>query len=348
VSNPPPAWHPDPHNPAQWRWWDGRQWTERTAPMEQPATTVPDPSARQSKLGALRGRLQSRGPSLSAQKPAGAPGSRGVAPWSEDLKTQAIVGESFHMESFRALAAEDGHGSIPEWGVELVDPVAAIVPDPENPYDSSAVAVWINGRHLVGHLPRTVAGIYFERLSTLDPGTHLEVPARVWIGHHEEWNDDGESRKIPTGSVTVRIPDVAGITPFNDLPDEPHVLLPWGKVAQVSGEENHMDVLRTFVLGSDPRNVAATLHVSDEPRKTGAPVRQVEVRHDGQRVGVMSKAISDQIADLVVYVDGLGRLPVARAILKGSDLRAEVTVRVARTADVPQRWLDSVRPQPGT
>ncbi len=30
------AWHPDPQNPAQLRWWDGSQWTEHTAPLSDP------------------------------------------------------------------------------------------------------------------------------------------------------------------------------------------------------------------------------------------------------------------------------------------------------------------------
>jgi hypothetical protein len=49
---------------------------------------------------------------------------------------------------------------------------------------------------------------------------------------------------------------------------------------------------------------------------------------------VVSKAISEQIQDLVTYVAGKGRTPVARAVVKGSDLRADVTVHVARTSEV--------------
>ena len=63
-----------------------------------------------------------------------------------------------------------------------------------------------------------------------------------------------------------------------------------------------MDVLRAFALGTDPRHVAVTLHVVEEPRRTGDPARVIEVRLDGERVGVMSKAISEQIQDLVTYV----------------------------------------------
>jgi len=57
----------------------------------------------------------------------------------------------------------------------------------------------------------------------------------------------------------------------------------------------------------------------------------------------MSKTISDQVHDLVTYLTEHGRVAVARAVVKGSDLRAEVTVQVARTREVPQKWLDSVR-----
>jgi hypothetical protein len=65
------------------------------------------------------------------------------------------------------------------------------------------------------------------------------------------------------------------------------------------------------------------------------------------RVGVMSKTISGQLHDLVTYVAARGRVPVARAVIKGSDLRADVTVHVARTSEVAQKWLDEVDPDQG-
>ncbi len=207
-----------------------------------------------------------------------------------------------------------------------------------------AVAVLIDGRHLVGHLPRKVAAQYTHGLESFDRGRYLQVPARVWIGHRTDWDErSGAEVTSLRGSVTVHLPDSIGIVPYNDLPDAPHTVLPWGRAAQITGEEHHMDVLRTFALGVGPRHVAATLHLIEEPRRTGGPVPVIEVRLDGQRVGVMSKAISDQIHDLVTYVADNGRIPVARAIVKGSDLRAEVTVHVARTSEVPQKWLDSVK-----
>lgn len=28
------SWYPDPEDPSQWRWWDGREWTDQRAPRE--------------------------------------------------------------------------------------------------------------------------------------------------------------------------------------------------------------------------------------------------------------------------------------------------------------------------
>lgn len=39
MSQPPAAWHPDPENPSQLRWWDGHRWTAATAPSPAAAAT---------------------------------------------------------------------------------------------------------------------------------------------------------------------------------------------------------------------------------------------------------------------------------------------------------------------
>lgn len=279
----------------------------------------------------------------SPDRPAG-PYGRPVPPWSEHFGAQNVVGESFHEAAFKDIAASYGHRSIPEYGVEIVDARAAIVSDPDNAYDPNAIAVWVDGRHLVGHLPRDIAAIYARQLESLERGTYLQVPARIWIGPSFDSKErSGAEAPGVRGSVTVRLPEPDGVRAFNDLPDEPYAVLPWGRAVQITGEEEHMDVLRTFALGAAPHHVAATLHVVDEPRRTGGPARVIEVRLDGGRVGVMSKTTSQQIGDLVTYVSDNGRIPVARAIVKGSDLRAEVVVHVARTSEVPQRWLDTVK-----
>jgi hypothetical protein len=334
------------------RYWDGQAWTNqytgqaRTTPDAErplpPILTTPRVAAANSEAVAVALPVAAQ----VAESPQSNPKAHGrpVAPWSENLHYQEVVGESYHEAAFKALALDYGHRNVPDYGAELTDARAAIIRDPENPYDPDAVAVCIDGRHLVGHLPRTVAAQYTHKLEALDRDTYLEVPARVWIGQRHDW-DERTGREISAGvrgSVTVHLPEPDAIVPYNDLPDEPHTVLPWGRAVQLTGEEHHMDALRNFALGGDARHVAATLHVVEEPRRTGDSVRVIEARLDGERVGVMTKAMSEQIHDLVTYVANRGRTPVARALVKGSDLRAEVAIYVARTSDVPQKWLDSV------
>jgi hypothetical protein len=327
------------------RYWDGAAWTSHFAtepelPAVDPGPGTSSDTPAPAGLGVWTAPLTVTGPpEPEPVKPHGRP----VGPWSEALRYQQVVGESFHEEAFKAIAASYGHTSIPAYGLEITDSRAALIRDPENRYDSDAVAVWIDSNHLVGHLPRDAAAAYARRLESLDRGTYLQVPARVWIAERHEW-DEGSSSDVTgiRGSVSLQVPEVEGVVSFNDLPEEPHVVLPWGRPVQITGEEHHMDALRTFVLGSVPRHVASTLHLVDEPRRSGGTTRVVEVRLDGERVGVMSRAMSDQIGDLVKFVVAQGRVPVARAIIQGSDLRADVTVHVARTSEVPQRWLDSV------
>lgn len=101
--------------------------------------------------------------------------------------------------------------------------------------------MWIDAKHLVGHLPRDAASQYAPRLDTLERATYLEVPARVWIGTRSHWDDATDASPGVRGSVTVHLPDPDGIVPFNDLPTDAHTVLPWGRPVQITGEEHHME-----------------------------------------------------------------------------------------------------------
>lgn len=66
----------------------------------------------------------------------------------------AIVGESFYQDALEALG-----GGRTERGVERHSHQASLMPEPENPKDSAAIAVLIEGR-LVGYLSRENARAY--------------------------------------------------------------------------------------------------------------------------------------------------------------------------------------------
>ena len=83
------------------------------------------------------------------------------------------MAESKFGQSFAALLREYGHKHINDYGVELAGAKAALVPEPDNPFDADAVAVWVDGRHQVGYLARDNAARYAPKLDALDKGTYL-------------------------------------------------------------------------------------------------------------------------------------------------------------------------------
>ena len=216
----------------------------------------------------------------------------------------------------------DGYG-----GMELTDAEAILATDPDNAYDPNAVAVWIDGRYLVGHLPRELATEYAAPLANLESERRfLTVRARVWI------SDD--VRSTPMASVSVSLPPPGGIVPFNDFPEASYVVLPAGAPLKVTMADAHPQHLYdSYSLGRGERHVAVVLTVSD---------KTVEVALDGVVVGHMSASSSQKLLGLVEFVTARGFDPVAHAVLKGSTLGAAMTIHAARTTDVSQSWLNSI------
>lgn len=278
----------------------------------------------------LTSKTEPKTPAYVASAPTGSP----VEPWAPAGTTRInVVGESRYPAGFIG-ALEDFRLPLTPEGVELPGVRATLVTDPENPYDTNAVSVWLEGRHLVGYLPAELAAQYASALAELQSeGTYLRVPARAWVAEREG----------VFGSVSVSMPAPNGILSFNELPERLHCVLPTGKALQVTGEDAHMDVLTKY-LNDQARYLAVTLHLVSQAPKSGRGQERevVEVRLDGNPIGCLTKAMSDSVRDLVAYVSERGMEPVARAVLKGSSIKADVTLYVARSSDVTQQWLDSI------
>ena len=256
-----------------------------------------------------------------------------VQPWAKPTIWQNVVGESRYTSAFQRLLKKN-RARLGENGTDLAGLPAALIAEPDNQYDPNAVAVFVQ-KEQVGYLPRDTAALYSPALQDLaERGEYLAVDARVWVAPGSGGGP---------GSVTVVLPPHEGVQSFNEPPEEPHQVLPSGAAIQVTGEEDHLDILTRYVCDRE-RHLAVTLHLIDEQRTKGSqPYRCVEVRLDGHRVGALSKVMSEKIADLVQYVAVRGRVPVCRAVLKGSPLRAELVLYVAKSHEVTQKWLESVR-----
>lgn len=90
------------------RYWDGAAWTSHFADTSQTDARSEPEVVRQSVY-----------PQPQSGPHEAPPHGRPIAPWSEHLRPQPVVGESFHDAAFEALAISYGYGSVPAYGVEL-------------------------------------------------------------------------------------------------------------------------------------------------------------------------------------------------------------------------------------
>lgn len=314
---PPPGWHDAPDQPGFYRWWDGARWTEHVHPKA-------GADARESRNDTLVAMVRLEGQDTRPARP--------VRPWARAAVRLSIVGENNYGGAFERLLRRNG-GRREEWGAEFTALPATAAAEPSNAYDENAVAIHVQGE-LVGYLPRDAAVRYSPPLRDLaERGEYLVVEARVWVA------PQGDERM---GSVTVSLPPPHGVQSFNELPEEAHTVLPEGAAIQVAGEDQHMDVLGKYVSDGE-RYLAVSLHlVQEQKTERSAPYACVEVRLDGHRVGVLTKAASEKLSEVINYVTERHKVPVCRAVLKGSPLAAELVLYVAKSHEVTRRWLDDV------
>ena len=144
--------------------------------------------------------VHAQGPERVPERPVG----NAVSPWASEVIFTNLVGESHYASGFRAIFRERGL-TLNEEGKELPDASAHLAPDPGNPYDQTAVAVWVSGQH-VGYLPKDTAAEYFPALDELAAeGKHVCIGARIWAAAYR----DGDFR----ASGSLQLPRVRACSP---------------------------------------------------------------------------------------------------------------------------------------
>ncbi|MFI2488519.1 HIRAN domain-containing protein [Promicromonospora kroppenstedtii] len=262
-------------------------------------------------------------------RPTGEP----IDPWTTKTVYAEVAGETYRQDEIRRVFAGTRYES--DAGAEIMGQ-ALLSDDSANPYDGNAVAVWFNGEH-VGYLSADDAEKYSPIVRELAAqGRVLRVEARAWA---RERQDDDYYGSGLGARITVFPPaDPIAIRPVNNLPEGPHVVLPTGRAVQVTKEDQHMTVLGEVVAHGTGSGIVATLHAVEEQRARST-TELVEVRYNGQRIGVLSAQMSNQLLSLVKYIEARDKVPVARATVVGSRLQADVTLNVARAAEVDDAWL---------
>lgn len=244
--------------------------------------------------------------------------------WDGSSASVEVVGEAYYRRELAALYKASGRRPGEEFRTEAV-----LVPEVGNAHDANAVRIDVEG-HTVGFLAREDAVRYRPLLARLAvEGRGAVARARVWAT-----NDDGTWR----GRVTLDLGDPDSILPANAHPGEPAAELPEGRTIQVTGEQEHLDVLGPMVVAGRTKALWCTLHARTIklPR---SEKRVAEVRVDGQPVGTLTPATSAGLLTVVDRAEALGRTVIAHGFLSGNSLTVSLALSVARTADLTEDWI---------
>ncbi len=101
----------------------------------------------------------------------------------------------------------------------------------------------------------------------------------------------------------------------------------------VTGEEKHQETLESIAAGRDPVAVFASFAPCKIAKGKYAGAEGVEVRIDDDRVGELTKAMSDRYGPVVRAVAAGGRTPGCDALVMTSDRGYQVEVHMPRQDD---------------
>lgn len=188
---------------------------------------------------------------------------------------------------------------------DSVSITAELRPEPDNRFDANAVRVEIS-RHRIGYLPAEVAQDYQPHLLNLaKKGQVGTCESRLMIG--------------PTGGISVYLhlgpPDAVAFAvdaPENSIPLSPE------SMTTVTGEEDHKNVLRQLAPASTgaQRWETAALGFCTIAKGKFAGQQAIEVRLGGERVGQLTRAMTQRYQQLVRDALDAGKTPICRAILR--------------------------------
>jgi collagen type III alpha len=256
---------------------------------------------------------------------------------------QEVAGESNYVEAIRKVL---GNHTGRDW-VE-VTAVAQLVPEPNNRYDANAVQVLINGS-VVGYLPREDAARYAPVLSPLVASGWLpQVSAQVRGAMVEDYDDSRGRERTTTkfvGNVRLDLAEPHLLVPANAAPDDPHVVLPHGNAIQVTGEEAYLSTLAPLVGQAGETWIHVTLHeVAEQAARSVKTL--VEVRVNGLPGGRLTPKMSGELLPAIRHFTDAGLLTAGRAILKGNQLKADITLYVARSGELAHDFLSQATSGP--
>lgn len=267
------------------------------------------------------------------------------------LPTYTLLGSSNYPNTevegefarLHAVAAAIGGQPLIDEQVVLDDLDAQLMPEPRNRHDPNAVKVVIDGHH-VGYLDRTTAATYAPELAAIvAAGYAPTVPARIWAVTRHDW---ASGRKKMHANVRVALGDPARMRPTNNPPEGPYSMLPWGNAVQVTGEDQHLEVLTSHVREDAATTAIGTLHETTTVTARGPGKPIVEVCIDRDVIGTLTPAMSQHYLPTIRHLEEQGMQTAAWLTVKGSAIAAHVTVQAPKAHELPSDWFGSAHTVP--
>ena len=245
--------------------------------------------------------------------------------WSPRTQQLEVAGEWYRAANLRALFTR--HATLSESGDEIRR-AAVLVPDPSNPHDKYAVAVFVDDLH-VGYMERADARKYHQAIAGLPEG-ELVTRSRQWLRatDYDTW-----------ARVTLSLPDSAELQCPNPT-SEAHVVLPPGSTIQVTREEEHMDHLGALLKRYGTEGVVAARLRRVTEKRPRSTVELVVVEIDGRAVGVLSPTQTANFLPLVRRAESQQVGLVCRASLRGNALKADVALHARKAQEMDDRELE--------
>lgn len=126
--------------------------------------------------------------------------------------------------------------------------------------------------------------------------------------------------------------------PMNEPPAAAYSILPWGPALQVTGEEQHQDVLSDFINDGGDGIALGALAVI-EGGTARAPKTLIEIRLDGERIGQLTPASSQHFVPTVRHLESQGQAAAAWIRVKGSAIAAQASIQAAKAHELRADWF---------
>ncbi|WP_178945649.1 DUF2273 domain-containing protein [Kocuria sp. TGY1127_2] len=215
---------------------------------------------------------------------------------------------------------------------QVLDAVAHLVPEPDNPWFPGSVAVWVAG-HKVARMTPEDSERYWKPLARIVVSGYIPVaPIRYWATQRRE---NGHSRLETKAVLSVSRPEL--LFPINSSPVRA-ALLPQGPSVKVLDENDYAEYLHDVLPVSGEGRVILTLEANRHKMVDGHEVDVVDVLHDRRVVGRLSTQMSEQLAPVVRYAFENNKLTAVWGTIRGSSYELSLTVQAVRADDIPRSW----------